>query len=753
MTGAEKHDDHSSHHHVNSGSTIYTCPMHPEVRSTSPGTCPKCGMKLVPIAMTEGGMDHHEHAMKPVSKMSRWGRFRMSMTMTMGMEHTGVAGREMAKLMELDIRNKFFFALILSVPIILYSPLGKIIFGIQPPSPIPVPWLLFLLTTPVYFYSGWIFLYSSFRAFQQRTLNMSVLIATGITAAYSFSVLLTILQSSDSYYEATALLITFVLFGHWLEMRSRRGTTDALEALLRLVPPQARVLRDGKETLIPTSQVEVGDIIILKPGDRVPVDGRIVEGETAIDESLVTGESLPVAKKAGDNVIGGSINQSGSVRFETTRVGEETALAQIVRLVEAAQNSKAPGQRIADRFAQYLVVLAIGAGLVTFLVWFAVARQPVLFALTFAISAMVIACPDALGLATPTAVAVGTGLGARHNILIKDAPTLERVSKIQSVVFDKTGTLTEGKPRISEIATVQGWDEDEAMRLVGGAEADSDHPLSNAVLEKMKNRQLKLPTRTEHFENLSGLGVKARIEGKEVLVGTVKLMKQRSVDTAILQEEINQFVKKGETIMVLAVDGRIIAVIGAADTVKPTAKVAVSKLNQLGIETAMITGDNLATAEAVGRTVGIKRVFADVLPQDKAIFVKKLRDEGKFVAMVGDGVNDAPALAQADIGIAIGAGTDVAIETAKVVLMKSDPSDVVRAIRLSKATVTKMKQNLFWASFYNILAIPVAAGILYPNFGIILRPEVSALLMSASSIIVATNAVLLKRTEKNLVTV
>ena len=753
MTGAEKHEDHSHHSHANVDPTIYTCPMHPEIRSTSPGTCPKCGMKLVPITATERGMDHHEHAMTPASKMSRWEKFRMSMTMTMGMEHTGVAGREMARMMELDIRQKFFFALILSVPIILYSPLGKLIFGSQPPAPIPVPWILFLLTTPVFFYSGWIFLYSSVKALQNRTLNMSVLIAVGITAAYGFSVLLTILQSSDSYYEAAALLVTFVLFGHWMEMRSRRGTTDALQALLQLVPPQARVLQNGKENLIPTSELQVGDIIILKPGDRVPVDGTIVDGETAIDESLVTGESLPVAKKKGDSVIGGSINQSGSVRFEATKVGDETALAQIVKLVETAQNSKAPGQRLADRFAQYLVVLAIGAGLVTFLVWFAVARQPVLFALTFAISAIVIACPDALGLATPTAVAVGTGLGAKHNILIKDAPTLEQVSKIQSVIFDKTGTLTEGKPRISEIATVQGWNEDEVLRLVGGAEADSNHPLSNAVLEEGKRRGLKLPTRIERFENLPGLGVRASIGGREVLVGTVKLMKQSDIDTSPLQEKVNQLVERGETIMVLAVDGAVVAAIGAADTVKPTAKVAVSRLNQLGIETAMITGDNRTTAEAVAKTVGIKRVFADVLPQDKAAFVKKLQDEGKFVAMVGDGVNDAPALAQADVGIAIGAGTDVAIETAKVVLMKSDPSDVLRAIRLSKATVTKMKQNLFWASFYNILAIPIAAGILYPNFGIILRPEISALLMSASSIIVATNAVLLKRTEKNLVAV
>src|SRR5881397_632794 len=753
MTGAEKREGHPDQHHMNADATIYTCPMHSEIRSTSPGTCPKCGMTLVPVAKTEKGMDHHHHPMKPASKMSRREKFRMSMTMTMGMEHTGVAGREMARLMELDIRQKFFFALFLSVPIILYSPLGEFIFGFQPPAPIPVPRILFLLTTPVFFYSGWLFLYSSVKALQNRTLNMSVLIAVGITAAYGFSVLLTILESSDSYYEAAALLVTFVLFGHWMEMRSRRGTTDALQALLQLVPPQARVIRDGKENLVSTSQVQVGDVIILKPGDRVPVDGSIIDGETAIDESLVTGESIPVAKKEGDNVIGGSINQSGFVRFQATKVGEETALAQIVRLVEAAQNSKAPGQRLADRFAQYLVVLAIGAGLVTFLVWFGLARQPVLTALTFAISAIVIACPDALGLATPTAVAVGTGLGARHNILIKDAPTLEGVSKIQAVVFDKTGTLTEGKPRISEIATVQEWDEDKALRLVWGAEAESNHPLSNAVLEEVKRRQLQLPTRIEGFENLSGLGVRASIEGKEVLVGTVKLMKQRGIDTAPLQDKIDELVGKGETIMVLAADGRVVAVIGVADTVKPSAKVAVLRLNELGIETVMITGDNQATAETVARMVGIKRVFADVLPQDKALFVKRLQDEGKFVAMVGDGVNDAPALAQADVGIAIGAGTDVAIETAKVVLMKSDPSDVLRALKLSKATVTKMKQNSFWASFYNILAIPVEAGILYPSFGIILRPEVSALLMSASSIIVATNAVLLKRAETNLVAI
>ena len=751
---SEKPKQTSEHaaHPEHSKRVVYTCPMHPDVKSDSPGRCPKCGMQLVAVDVGQH-VAGHEHSMEPAARASSWEKFVMSMTMVMGMEHTGLAGREMARLMELDIRRKFFFALLLSIPIILYSPLGRFVFGSLPPAPIPIPWILFLLTTPVFFYSGWIFLYSTYKALQQRTLNMAVLIAVGITAAYGFSVLLTIQGSLDSYYEAAALLVTFVLFGHWMEMKSRRGTTDALQALFNLVPPQARVLRDGREELVPTSEVKIGDILILKPGDRVPVDGKIVQGETSVDESLVTGESIPVAKKAGDEVIGGSINQSGSVKFEAIKVGQDTALAQIVRLVETAQNSKAPGQKLADRFAKYLVVIAVGTGSLTFLVWLFLMRQSVTFALTFAISAIVIACPDALGLATPTAVAVGTGLGAKHNILIKDAPTLEQVSKIQSIVLDKTGTLTEGKPKIVDIAVGDGLDENEALKLAGAAEMNSNHPLSKAVLEEAERRKLALPTRIEDFENLSGLGVRATAEGKQLLVGTMKLMKQNNVDTSVLQKQIDTFLENGETLMLLAVNGRLSAAIGAADPVKPTARRAIERLNELGIETAMITGDNSATAQAVARTVGINRVFSEVLPAAKAEYVRRLQEEGKFVAMVGDGVNDAPALAQANIGIAIGAGTDVAIETAKVVLMKSDPADVLRAIKLSKATVRKMKQNLFWASFYNLLAIPVAAGILYPSYGILLRPEISALLMSASSIIVATNAVLLKRAEKNLVTI
>jgi Cu2+-exporting ATPase len=412
----------------------YTCPMHPEVQQDKPGSCHKCGMKLVPVTGKETNkpMDHSTHkghVMKSTSEMSFLEKVKMSMTMTMGMDHTGLSGREMAKLMELDIRNKFFFSLLLTLPILAYS-MGRMLLGWNLPSPIPIPWTLFLLTTPVFFYGGWLFLYSAYHELKTGKLGMSVLIAVGITAAYAFSVVLTILGGHETFYEAAAMLITFVLFGHWMEMKSRRGTTDALQALFNLVPPQARVIRNGKESLIPTSEVKVGDVLILKPGDKVAVDGEIIEGETAIDESLVTGESIPVSKKKGDMVIGGSINTSGSIMFKATKVGGDTALAQIVKMVETAQNSKAPGQKLADKFAKYLVIVAVGGGLLTFVVWFFVMGESFLFALTFAISTVVIACPDALGLATPTAVAVGTGLGAKHNILIKDAPTLEQVSKI-----------------------------------------------------------------------------------------------------------------------------------------------------------------------------------------------------------------------------------------------------------------------------------------------------------------------------------
>src|SRR5215207_7522799 len=639
----------------------------------------------------------------------------------------------MAVAMERDMRNKFFVALLLTIPTVLYSPLGMSLLGLRLPDfGLGENVIMLLLSTPVVFYSGWIFISGSYHSLRRSTLNMSVLIATGVLAAYLFSV-----------------LITFVLFGHWMEMRSRRGTTDALRALLDLVPPQATVIRDGEEMTIPSSEVRFDDTVVLRPGDKVPVDGEVIEGETSIDEALVTGESVPVSKRPGDAVIAGSINRSGSVRFRATAVGADTTLAQIVGLVQQAQNSKAPGQRLADNAAQYLVILAVGSGIVTFLVWYFLGDAAAITALTFAISAVVIACPDALGLATPTAVAVGTGIGARHNILIKDAATLENVSRINAIVLDKTGTLTEGKPALTDVVTTDGSSEENLLRLVVPAEQGSEHPLAEAIVAGARERGIE-PDDATQFEAIAGHGIRTEVDGHAVLVGNRKLMEDSGVDVRALEEKAAALAGAGKTPMFVALDGREAGLVAVADTIKPSARETLRRLEEMDIEAVMMTGDNRRTAEAVARELGIERVFAEVLPTDKASYVKRLQEEGKRVAMVGDGVNDAPALAQADIGIAIGAGTDVAIETAKVVLMKSDPLDVTRAVVLSKATIRKMKQNLVWASVYNVLAIPVAAGVFYPAYGIMLRPEWSALLMSVSSIIVAVNAVLLKGVEDDL---
>ncbi len=665
-----------------------------------------------------------------------------------GMTHD-MSDPAMAAGMEADIRLRFFVALALSAVIVLLSPMGKM-HSLIPLSVAVRSWLLLALTTPVVFWCGWMFLSGAYHALRSRKLDMAVLIAVGVLAAYLASAYLTVVGSADLFYEAAAMLVTFVLFGHWMEMKSRRGTSDALQALFKLVPPKARVVRGGVESVVPTAEIVRGDILALRPGDRIPVDGEITTGETAVDEALVTGESLPVEKKPGDAVIAGSINGAGSVQFKATGVGEETTLARIARLVETAQNSKAPGQRLADKAAAYLVVLAVSVGVITFVAWRFGGGASFLTSLTFAISALVIACPDALGLATPTAVAVGTGLGAKHNILIKDAATLEGAARISAVALDKTGTLTEGKPRITDVAVATGTTEDEALRLLAAVERGSSHPLAVAILSEAKERNLTMPEGVQGFENVAGHGLKAAVEGRQVLVGNVRLLTGAGVDVTPIQEHLDRLMSAGRTVILLAVDGKAVAVVGVSDPVKPSAKRAVAELKRMGIQMALISGDNKVVAEAVGKEVGVDIVFAEVLPENKAEYVRRLQGEGKFVAMVGDGVNDAPALAQAEIGIAIGAGTDVAIEAAKIVLMKSDPLDIVNAILLSKATVRKMKQNLIWASVYNLLAIPVAAGVFYNSLGWSLRPEVSALLMSVSSIIVATNAVMLRQSEKEM---
>jgi len=731
----------SEHHHTGSSSAANKSGAPPSAaHETAPQTKPVPAQHEAGHSFPQNG-SHSASAKEPAhDRHSKHAR---------GMSHD-MSDPAMAASMEADIRTRFWVSLALSALVVLISPMGEML-GIRLPLSGPVrSWTLLALTTPIVFWCGWIFVAGAFRSLVSRRLDMSVLIAVGVLAAYVASVYLTIIGSKELFYEAAAMLVTFVLFGHWMEMKSRRGSSDALHALFNLIPPKAHVFRNEKETEVPTSDVVRGDVVLLRPGDRVPVDGEIVEGTTSIDESLVTGESLPIEKKPGAKVIGGSVNGAGSVTFTATGVGEETTLAQIAKLVETAQNSKAPGQRLADKAASYLVVLAVAAGVATFIGWRWVGGVPFVTALTFAISAIVIACPDALGLATPTAVAVGTGLGARHNILFKDATTLEGASRITAVAFDKTGTLTEGKPRVVDIVTATGVDESQAMGLLAAAEHGSSHPLAAAVIEEAKRRKLDVNDKVERFENVSGLGLRAVIGGKKVLVGSARFLRDESVDLVPVGEGFDRLTSAGRTLILLALDGKAALVVGVTDPVKPSAKRAVAELHKLGIETAMISGDNKAVADAVGKAVGINRVFAEVLPADKAAHIKTLQGERKFVAMVGDGVNDAPALAQADIGIAIGAGTDVAIEAAKIVLMKSDPLDVLNAILLSKATVRKMKQNLWWASVYNLLAIPVAAGVFYPLWGWSLRPEVSALLMSASSIIVAVNAVMLRRSEGRL---
>ena len=719
------------------GEVYYTCPMHPEVKRKVPGRCPGCGMELIqkrgPVDATERH-DHHD-----MQKMSH------------ADHEAAMTSPAMAKEMERDMRRRFLISLILSIPIFLYSPVGAVFFNLTLPAPIPVNWILLVLTTPIVFWTGSIFLTGTYYSLKARQLNMAVLIATGVLAAYLFSVLLTVIRpGSETFYEAAALLVTFVLFGHWMEMKSRRGTSDALRALFDLVPPQASVIRGGREVTIPSAEIVHDDVVILRPGDKVPVDGEIIEGESSIDESLVTGESMPVVKTIGTKVVGGSVNQTGTVKFKATGVGSETVLAQIIKMVETAQNSKAPGQRIADRAAGWLVVVAIGSGIAAFFGWYMVAGAGLLTALTFAVSTVVIACPDALGLATPTAVAVGTGIGAKYNILIKDAATLENTSKLNAIVLDKTGTLTEGKPKVTDVAAFNGFTEKDILRYEASVEAGSNHPLAKAIIEEAEQRGATPLEPIEKFESVAGRGLKAFIGGKAVIAGREQFLVENGVDVSSGRAALDRLAGEGKTVSVVAVGGMFAGVVAAADTVKPSALRAIEALKALGIEVAMITGDHPKVAEAVARELGIDRTFAEVLPEDKAKYVKKLQEEGKFVAMVGDGINDAPALATADIGIAIGAGTDVAIETGNIVLMKSDPYDIVVAIRLSKATVTKMKQNLFWAAIYNLLAIPVAAGVFYNSLGWSLRPEVAALLMSASSIIVATNAVMLKRVEPSL---
>jgi Cu2+-exporting ATPase len=573
---------------------------------------------------------------------------------------------------------------------------------------------------------------------------MMTLIALGILVSYLYSVGATFLFAGEVFYDAAAMLTSFSLAGHWMEMRSRFATGRAVETLLKLAPATARVKRGGVEEDVPLDQVVVGDEIVVRPGDRVPVDGLVVSGSSYVDESMITGEPIPAAKTEGKRVIGGTVNQTGAFNFRATAVGADTALSRIVQLVQNAQASKAPAQRLADRAGKYLVYVALGSGVGAFVAWYVFAGEGLLFALTAAVSTIVIACPDALALATPTAITVGVGKGAREGVLFKNATALEETAGIDTVIFDKTGTLTQGKPALTDIITADGFVEAELLRLAASADRPSQHPLAEAIVAGAAGRGIEVRV-PEKFNSVPGHGIEARVDGRRVLIGNRRLMEREGIDPRELEAQVQALASDGKTAMYVAVDKKLAGVVAVADTIRDSAREAVRALHGLGIQTVMLTGDNRRTAEAVARQVGMDQVIAEVLPEDKARKVAELQGAGRNVAMVGDGVNDAPALAQAMVGIAIGAGTDVAVETADVVLVKNDPADVSRSIQLARKVHGKIKQNLFWAAIYNMIAIPVAGGVLYPSLGVLLRPEWAALVMSASTMTVTANALLLNR--------
>ena len=659
------------------------------------------------------------------------------------MGHGGHAGMSMERMVR-DMRNRFLVAASFSVPILFWSRIGREVLDFAAPAPFGLRDDVFqlLLSAPVIFYSAWIFFDGAARGLRARTLDMMVLVATAIAAGWIYSVIVTITGGGEVFYEAVSILAAFVLLGHWFEMRARGGANDAIRTLLDLAPPMAEVIHEGEPVQVPTAEVVVGDLLLIRPGAKVPVDAEVVEGESELDESMVTGESLPVSKHPGSRLIGATINRNGTLRAKATAVGSDTALAQIVQLVQEAQNSKAPGQRLADRAAFWLVLVALIGGLVTLFAWLAVGRS-FSTAILFAITVVVITCPDALGLATPTAIMVGTGLGARRGILFKNAIALETAARIQVVVVDKTGTLTKGEPEVVEILT-HGIDQTELLRLAAAVERESEHPLAEAVVRRADASGVPRSA-AEGFENVPGLGARAKVEGRLVVVGNQRLMQAEGVNLGPLAERGAELAAGGRTAVIVAVDGHAAGAIAIADAPRPTSRDAVRALRERAVEVVMLTGDNEATARRIAEGLGIEHVIADILPGDKAAEVAELQRSGRRVAMVGDGVNDAPALAQADLGIAIGAGADVAIETADVVLMRSDPLDILMALTIGEGTLRKMRQNLGWAVGYNAVAIPIAAGVFEPAFGLVLRPEIAALSMSGSSFIVAMNALLLKR--------
>jgi Cu+-exporting ATPase len=649
------------------------------------------------------------------------------------------------------IRNGFAFAAALSA-LILLGTYQDYLPGLKAIPQARMFFVLLALTTPVQFGAGWRFYRGMWAALRRGSADLDTLIAVGTSAAYAYSLVATVApgvfratgQAPVVYYDTAAVIITLILLGRYLEARAKGRASEAIRRLMQLRPRTARVLRGGQETEIPADQVRVGDVVVVRPGQRIPVDGVVVWGRSSVEEAMITGESIPVEKAEGDEVIGATINQGGSFHFRATKVGAETALAQIIRLVQQAQASKAPAQRLADRVAAVFVPVVIVIAVITFGAWLAFGPRPAFTrALINFVAVLIIACPCALGLATPTAIMVGTGKGAEHGILIKGGESLEMAQRIRAVVLDKTGTLTAGRPRVTDVVVADGVGEDEVLRLAAAAERGSEHPIARAILAAAAERGIEAP-QAQGFEAISGHGLRATIESAPVLVGNARLMEANGLALGSLGERAQALRQQGKTAMFLARDGKAIGILAVADAVKPEAHAALERLRRQGLEVIMITGDNRQTAQAIAREVGIDRVLAEVLPERKAEEVKKLQREGKYVAMVGDGINDAPALAQADVGIAIGTGTDVAIESSDITLVLDNLGGVVAAIELSRRTLRTIKQNLFFSFIYNVLGIPIAAGVLYPFFGILLDPMYAAAAMSFSSVSVVSNSLRLR---------
>ena len=656
-----------------------------------------------------------------------------------------------------DTRRRLIVAAVLTTPLLL----GLASMTIAPflPAFLTNPWLQLAIATPVQFYAGWPFYKGALKVLRHRATDMNTLIAVGTSAAYFYSLSAILFPgffhaagvgiegALPLYFDTSAAIITLILLGRFLEARARSHTSDAIKKLIGLQPRTARILRDGAEVDIAIGEVVRGDIVLVRPGEKVAVDGLVRDGRSAVDESMITGESIPVTKEAGDEVIGGTLNTSGSFRFEATRVGRETVLAQIVRLVQDAQGSKAPIQRLADLVTSYFVPAVLGIAVLTFVIWFAFGPSPAFnLALLNTVAVLIIACPCALGLATPTSIMVGTGKGAENGVLFRNAEALERLHNVRSVVLDKTGTLTEGKPRVTNVVRAPDALPDvELVRLAAAAERGSEHPLGEAVVRFAREEHGMVLPEATGFESVSGQGIAATVEGRAILVGRSAFLESRGAEPGSLRDAAAEMATAGKTPVYVAVDGKAAAVIAIADTLKAGSVAAVAELHRLGLEVVMLTGDNEITAREIARQAGVDRVLADVRPDEKAAQVRRLQADGKLVAMVGDGINDAPALAQADVGVAIGTGTDVAIESGSVTLMSGDLRALVTAFALSRATMRNIKQNLFWAFAYNVALIPLAAGLLYPFTGWLLDPIFAAAAMALSSVTVVSNALRLRR--------